>query len=68
MRMELSFEAEMNRVFCLGWMHRDVTVLECPPNEWIILRCCCIFHTNMCPKKVDVMKYLNSSEMIKSVM
>jgi hypothetical protein len=48
-------------------MLREVTVFEWPLKEWIIFRCLSSFHTKMCPKKVEVMKYLNSSEMIRSV-
>jgi len=68
MRMEQSFEVEMNRVLCFGCCFRDVTDLVWPENEWINLRREEAFQTNMCPKKVEVMKYLNSVDMSISVM
>jgi hypothetical protein len=45
--IELSLEALIKRVFCLGCMLREVTVFEWPLKEWIIFLCLSSFHTKM---------------------
>ena len=63
----LSRDAEMNNEGS-GWFDNAVTVHEWEFLKlWISFRSSEIFHTKSYPESVDVMKYLNFSDMMRSV-